>query len=93
MATGRYWVTFMEALSPLLYWFKTDRYATVRWKNISVANAVQRHYGVSARNIKNKILTYYDKVRISVSVFFLYIFTIVVFSAIADLRKLFFVER
>lgn len=59
-SAGLFWVAINELLSSFLYWFKTDRYATVRWKNAVVAETAARRYGASSRRIKNKILSYYD---------------------------------
>lgn len=53
-------MTINNLLSSFLYWFKTDQYATVWWKNIMVAEAAYRRYGTSDQRVKNKILSYYD---------------------------------
>lgn len=60
VSAGLFWAAINEILSSFLYWFKTDRYATVRWKNTVVAETASRRYGTSAQCIKTKILSYYD---------------------------------
>ncbi|XP_060873528.1 NACHT domain- and WD repeat-containing protein 1 isoform X2 [Metopolophium dirhodum] len=57
---GLFWAMFNELMSSFLYWFKTDRYATVRWKNAVVAEAAGRRYSESTRRINKKIISYYD---------------------------------
>ncbi|XP_026807773.1 uncharacterized protein LOC113550245 [Rhopalosiphum maidis] len=59
-SAGIFWATFNELMSSFLYWFKTDRYATVRWKNVVVAEAASRRYSTSIRRINKKILSYYE---------------------------------
>lgn len=60
-SAGLFWSAFNELLSSFLYWFKTDRYATIRWKNTVVAEAAARRYGASDRRVKSKILSYFDR--------------------------------
>ncbi|VVC42160.1 Six-bladed beta-propeller, TolB-like,WD40-repeat-containing domain,WD40 repeat, conserved site,WD40/YVTN [Cinara cedri] len=56
-----FWATINELLSSFLFWFKTDRYATVRWKNAAVAEAAsQRYCTTSAQRFKTKILSYHE---------------------------------
>ncbi|KAL4089774.1 hypothetical protein QTP88_024745 [Uroleucon formosanum] len=57
---GLFWAMFNELMSSFLYWFKTDRYATVRWKNAVVAEVASRRYSESILRIKKKIISYYD---------------------------------
>lgn len=60
-SAGLFWSAFNEVLSSFLYWFKTDRYATIRWKNTVIAEAAARRYGNAPdRRIKSKILSYFD---------------------------------
>lgn len=63
-SAGHFWTTINKVLSSFLYWFKTDRYATVRWKNGVVAEAAGRRYGTSDRRIKTKILSYYNELQV-----------------------------
>jgi len=57
---GLFWAMFNELMSSFLYWFKTDRYATVRWKNAVVAEAASRRYSEPTRRINKKMISYHD---------------------------------
>ncbi|KAF0768010.1 Leucine-rich repeat and WD repeat-containing, partial [Aphis craccivora] len=59
-SAGLLWATFNEFMSSFLYWFKTDLYATTRWKNAIVAEAASRRYSTSIQRMKGKILLYYE---------------------------------
>lgn len=58
---GLFWAVFNELLSSFLYWYKTDRYVTVRWQNAVVAETANRRYNTSVQRIKKKIFSYYDE--------------------------------
>ncbi|KAL5233574.1 hypothetical protein ACI65C_000984 [Semiaphis heraclei] len=59
-SAGLFWAIFNELMSSFLYWFKTDRYATVRWKNAVVAEAASRRYNACIQRINKKLVSYYD---------------------------------
>ncbi|XP_025199078.1 uncharacterized protein LOC112597310 [Melanaphis sacchari] len=59
-SAGLFWAMFNELMSSFLYWFKTDRYATTRWKNAVVAEVASRRYSTSIQRINKKILLYFE---------------------------------
>ncbi|XP_022165189.1 uncharacterized protein LOC111030132 isoform X2 [Myzus persicae] len=66
-SAGLFWAMFNELMSSFLYWFKTDRYATVRWKNAAVAEAAGRRYSACIQRINKKMLSYYNDQVMSVA--------------------------
>lgn len=61
LSAGLFWATINELLSSFLFWFKTEQYATTRWKNAVVAETAAQRYEAAASRVKHKIFSYYNK--------------------------------
>ncbi|XP_050524997.1 uncharacterized protein LOC126896349 isoform X2 [Daktulosphaira vitifoliae] len=55
-----FWSLLNELLSIFLFWFKTDRYTTVRWSNNLIAEIAARRYNSYIKLARPKLLAYFE---------------------------------
>ncbi|XP_050443594.1 uncharacterized protein LOC126847425 [Adelges cooleyi] len=59
-SVAMFWAEFNELFSILLFWFKTEKYATVRWSNSIIAEAAARRYDSYVQLSRPKLLSYFE---------------------------------